>query len=80
MARLSDLIRQGKMPEKATPPTPDTQDKIRIREITELKLRKDGVGLDDAGFPSESGVKKEVRKADTGLDNLAFPSETQTAL
>ncbi|MEK6622650.1 MAG: HD domain-containing phosphohydrolase [Planctomycetota bacterium] len=80
MARLSDLIRQGKMPEKEAPRTPDTHDKIRIRELTELKLRKDGVGLDDAGFPSESGVKKEVRKADTGLDNLAFPSETQTAL
>lgn len=80
MARLSDLIRQGKMPEKETPLTPDTEDKIRIRELTESKLRKDDVGLDDAGFPSESGVKKELRKAATGLDNLAFPCETQTAL
>lgn len=80
MARLSDLIRQGKMPEKETPLTPNTQDKIRIRELTELKLRKGGVGLDDAGFPSESGVKKELRKDATGLDNLAFPCETQTAL
>lgn len=80
MARLSDLIRQGKMPEKETPLTQDTQDKIRIREITELQLRKDGVGFDDAGFPSESGIRKEVKKADTGLDSLAFPSETQTAL
>lgn len=80
MARLSDLIRQGKIPEKETPLTPDTQDKIRIRELTELKLRKNDVGLDDASFPSESGVKKELRKAATGLDNLAFPCETQTAL
>ncbi len=78
MARLSDLIRQGRIPEKETLLTQDTQDKIRIRELTELKTKKDAVGLEEVHFPSESSIQKEVRKTGVGLDDFTFPSETKT--
>ena len=43
MARLSDLIKQGKVPEKNDKSVQDERDKIRIRELTELKTRKETV-------------------------------------
>ncbi len=79
MARLSDLIRQGKMPEKENTRTPGDTDQIRIREHPELKTKKDNVGLEEVDFPSESSSQKEVRKTGAGLDDFSFPSEGKAA-
>ena len=78
MARLSDLIRQGKMPEKEGALTQGNTDQIRIRELAELKTKKDAVGFEEVNFPSESRIPKEVRKTGVGLDDFPFPSETKT--
>jgi hypothetical protein len=40
MGRLSDLIKQGKVPEKNDKSIQDERDKIRIRELAELKTKK----------------------------------------
>lgn len=80
MARLSDLIRQGRIPEKEGALTQDKHDQIRIRELTELKSKKDAVSLEEADFPRESGINKEARKADVGLDDFKFPGEAKTPL
>jgi len=85
MARLSDLIKQGKVPEKNDKSVQDERDKIRIRELTELKTRKETVSeekkdsakVEEEGFPSEASVKKEEKKVTTGLEDLEFPSESR---
>ncbi|MBF8277578.1 MAG: hypothetical protein HW390_2651 [Candidatus Brocadiaceae bacterium] len=74
MARLSDLIRQGKIPEKEGALT----HQIQFREFTELKTKKDTVGLEEAYFPSESSITKEARKTGVGLEDFPFPSEAKT--
>ena len=43
MSRLSDLIKQGKVPEKEAKSTQDERDQIRIRELAELKTKKETV-------------------------------------
>jgi len=43
MGRLSDLIKQGKVPEKNDKSIQDERDKIRIRELAELKTKKETV-------------------------------------
>ncbi len=78
MARLSDLIRQGKIPEKEGTLTQGNTDQIRIRELAELKTKKDTVGLEETHFPSESSIPKEARKTGVGLEDFSFPSETKT--
>ncbi|HHT9145210.1 MAG: HD-GYP domain-containing protein [Candidatus Brocadiaceae bacterium] len=86
MARLSDLIKQGKVPEKNDKSIQDERDKIRIRELAELKTKKetvveekkDSARVEEAGFPSEAGIKKEEKKTAAGLGDLEFPSEPKT--
>ena len=41
MARLTDLIKQGKVPEKNDKSIQEERDKIRIRELAELKTKKE---------------------------------------
>ncbi|HHT9135928.1 MAG TPA: HD-GYP domain-containing protein [Candidatus Wunengus sp. YC60] len=85
MARLSDLIKQGKIPEKNDKSVQDERDQIRIRELAELKTKKEAVveekkepaKVEEEYFPSESGVKKEEKKAAAGLEDLEFPSESK---
>lgn len=85
MARLSDLIKQGKIPEKEEKSARDENDQIRIRDISELKgkkeavleEKKDSAGLEETAFPSESHVKKEEKKTLTGLEGFEFPSESK---
>ena len=43
MVRLSDLIKQGKILEKEAAAAKDERDKIRIRELAELKTKKETV-------------------------------------
>ena len=78
MARLSDLIRQGKIPEKEGAPAQGNTDQIRIRELAELKTKTGAVGLEEVDFPSESSIPKEAKKTGVGLDDFSFPSETKT--
>ena len=85
MARLSDIIKQGKVPEKNDKSIQDERDKIRIRELAELKTKKEPVveekkepaKLKEEGFPSEAGTKKEEKKTAAGLEELEFPSESK---
>ncbi|HHT9109143.1 MAG TPA: HD-GYP domain-containing protein [Candidatus Wunengus sp. YC63] len=85
MARLSDIIKQGKVPEKNDKSIQDERDKIRIRELAELKTKKETVveekkesaKIEEEDFPSESGTKKEEKKAAAGLQDLEFPSESK---
>ena len=85
MARLSDLIKQGKIPEKEAAAAKDEKDKIKIRDLAELKTKKEAVieekkasaKAEEAGFPSEAGIKKEGKKAVAGLEELEFPSESK---
>ncbi len=85
MARLSDLIKQGKVPEKNDKSIQDERDKIRIRELAELKTKKEPVveekkepaKVEEEGFPSETSIKKEEKKAAAGLEDLEFPSESK---
>ena len=60
MARLSDIIKQGKVPEKNDKSIQDERDKIRIRELAELKTKKETV--------------VEEKKTAAGLEELEFPS------
>ncbi|MBI2470539.1 MAG: HD domain-containing protein [Planctomycetes bacterium] len=86
MGRLSDLIKQGKLPEKEAKSAQDERDQIRIRELAELKTKKETVveekkepvKIEEEGFPSESGVKKEEKKTAAGLEELEFPSESKS--
>ncbi len=86
MARLTDLIKQGRVPEKESKPAQpqDKNDQIRIRELADLKPKKDAfppaerkAAADtlELDFPSESVVKKEEKQALTELDEYGFPSE-----
>ncbi len=85
MARLTDLIKQGKVPEKNDKSIQEERDKIRIRELAELKTKKEPVveekkepaKVEEEGFPSESGIKKEEKKTAAGLEELEFPSESK---
>ena len=85
MGRLSDLIKQGKVPEKNDKSIQEERDKIRIRELAELKTKKEPVveekkepaKLEEEGFPSEAGTKKEEKKTAAGLEELEFPSESK---
>src|SRR3990167_7821310 len=85
MGRLSDIIKQGKAPEKNDKSIQDERDKIRIRELAELKTKKETVveekkepaKVEESGFPSEAGTKKEERKTAAGLEDLEFPSESK---
>jgi len=85
MGRLSDLIKQGKVPEKNDKSIQEERDKIRIRELAELKTKKEPVveekkepaKLKEEGFPSEAGTKKEEKKTAAGLEELEFPSESK---
>ena len=85
MGRLSDIIKQGKVPEKNDKSIQDERDKIRIRELAELKTKKEPVveekkepaKLKEEGFPSEAGTKKEEKKTAAGLEELEFPSESK---
>jgi len=85
MARLTDLIKQGKIPEKNDKSIQEERDKIRIRELAELKTKKEPVveekkepaKVEEEGFPSESGIKKEEKKTAAGLEELEFPSESK---
>src|SRR3989304_5339403 len=85
MARLSDIIKQGKVPEKNDKSIQDERDKIRIRELAELKTKKEPVveekkepaKVEEEGFPSEAGAKKEEKKTAAGLEDLEFPSESK---
>lgn len=85
MGRLSDLIKQGKVPEKNDKSIQDERDKIRVRELAELKTKKETVveekkepaKVEESGFPSETGTKKEEKKAAVGLEDLEFPSESK---
>ncbi len=85
MARLSDLIRQGKIPEKEDKSAQDKKDQIRIRDIAELKIRKeplveekkDPTILGEIEFPSEAIIERENKKTVTGLEELDFPSESR---
>ena len=84
MGRLSDLIKQGKVPEKNDKSIQDERDKIRIRELAELKTKKETVveekkapaKVEEEYFPSEAGTKKEEKTA-VGLEDLEFPSESK---
>ncbi|MBM4065564.1 MAG: HD domain-containing protein [Planctomycetes bacterium] len=84
MGRLSDLIKQGKVPEKNDKSIQDERDKIRIRELAELKTKKETVveekkepvKAEEEDFPSESSTKKEEKTA-VGLEDLEFPSESK---
>lgn len=85
MGRLSDLIKQGKVPEKDVAAAKDEKDKIRIRELSELRTKKEPVveekkepvKEEEEGFPSETSIKKEEKKAASGLEDLEFPSESK---
>ncbi len=85
MGRLSDLIKQGKVPEKNDKSIQEERDKIRIRELAELKTKKEPVveekkepaKVEEEGFPSEAGAKKEEKKTAAGLEELEFPSESR---
>jgi HD-GYP domain-containing protein (c-di-GMP phosphodiesterase class II) len=85
MGRLSDLIKQGKIPEKNDKSIQDERDKIRIRELAELKTKKEAVveekkepaKVEAEDFPSETGTKKEEKKTAAGLEDLEFPSESK---
>lgn len=75
MGRFSDLIiKRGKVPEK-----------IRIRELAELKTKKEtvveggenSVKVEESGFPSETGTKKEEKKATAVPEELEFSSESK---
>ena len=67
MSRLSDLIKQGKVPEKNDKSIQDERDQIRIRELAELKAKKEPVVEEkktpvkaaEEDFPSETSTKKE---------------------
>ncbi len=84
MSRLSDLIKQGKVPEKNDKSIQDERDQIRIRELAELKTKKELVveekkapaKAEEEDFPSESSTKKEEKTA-VGLEDLEFPSESK---
>lgn len=85
MARLSDLIKQGKVPEKDSKPAQDNKDQIRIRDLAEIKAKKetiveekkDSAQSEDKDFPSETGAKREEKKPLTEADELGFPSESK---
>lgn len=85
MGRLSDLIKQRKVPEKNDKSVQDERDKIRIRELAELKTKKGPVveekkepaKIEEESFPSEDGTKKEEKKTAAGLEELEFPSESK---
>src|SRR3972149_2353990 len=84
MARLSDIIKQGKGPEKNDKSIQDERDQIRIRELAELKAKKEPVVEEkktpvkaaEEDFPSETSTKKEEKTA-VGLEDLEFPSESK---
>src|SRR3989339_1027306 len=86
MARLSDIIKQGKVPEKNDKSIQDERDKIRIRELAELKTKKETVvkkkkapaKKEEEVSPSEAVIKKEEKKTAAGLEDLEFPSESKT--
>ncbi len=86
MPRLSDLIKQGKIPEKNNnKPVQDEKDTIRIRELAELKVKKEAAveekrapaATEEMDFPSETPVKKEDKRGATGLEDIEFPSESK---
>jgi HD-GYP domain-containing protein (c-di-GMP phosphodiesterase class II) len=87
MTRLVDLIRQGNLPEKGSKPQrQEKSDQIRIRDLDELKIKKDApaAGSDaskkqeDLDFPSELTEKRPNKEAPSGLEEFGFPSEKKT--
>lgn len=77
MARLSDLIKQGKLPEKDSKSTKDDKDQIRIRELAELKKKKEAFVEEKKPLIVEE--KKEVfveEKTTKKQEDEDFPSET----
>mgnify|MGYP001594029615 FL=1 len=86
MARLSDLIKQGKVPEKNDKSIQDERDKIRIRELAELKTKKETVveekkaaaGLEEWEFPSESKAKVPEKVSRKVSEKPSFPGEVES--
>ena len=86
MARLSDLIKQGKVPEKNDKSIQDERDKIRIRELAELKTKKETVveekkaaaGLEEWEFPSESKAKVPETVSRKVSEKPSFPGEVES--
>lgn len=86
MPRLTDLIKQGKVPEKQNKTTPVRDDNIRIRELENLKTKREDTAEGKKGsqkseeieFPSESDIKKEEKRTPLELEEFEFPSESKT--